>query len=199
MSLELLPLLAFIQITTFTPGPNNISSASMGVLVGYRKTIPYLSGISSGFFVVMVLCAFLSHTILKTMPFLEDYVRWLGTVYILWLAFSVARTSIVQKSDEFQPLKFTNGLVLQLVNPKVVVYGLTIYSSFLSTFSDQIVVLLLSAMGLAFNAFFATSIWALFGAAIRNTLQNDLIRKMVNAVLSLMLVYSAVSLSGVLN
>ncbi len=32
MNPELLTLISFVLITTYTPGPNNISAASMGVL-----------------------------------------------------------------------------------------------------------------------------------------------------------------------
>jgi cysteine/O-acetylserine efflux protein len=51
--------MSFVIVTTFTPGPNNISSASMAVMCGYKKTFNYLIGISSGFFVVMIACAYL--------------------------------------------------------------------------------------------------------------------------------------------
>jgi hypothetical protein len=39
MHIELIPLISFVIITTFTPGPNNICGASMGVMLGYRKTV----------------------------------------------------------------------------------------------------------------------------------------------------------------
>ena len=42
MNSDLFALMSFVIITTFTPGPNNISSASQGVLFGYRKALPYL-------------------------------------------------------------------------------------------------------------------------------------------------------------
>ena len=61
MNLDMIPLISFVFVTTFTPGPNNISSASMGMRYGYRKTVAYLLGISSGFFVVMLACALLSN------------------------------------------------------------------------------------------------------------------------------------------
>ena len=40
----------FVMVTTFIPGPNNISSASIGVRYGYRETLKYLTGIAVGFF-----------------------------------------------------------------------------------------------------------------------------------------------------
>ncbi len=57
MNIDMIPLISFVIVTTFTPGPNNISSAAMGVTYGYWRTIPYLFGIASGFFLVMLAAA----------------------------------------------------------------------------------------------------------------------------------------------
>ena len=73
MDVEMIPLISFVIVTTFTPGPNNISSASMGVIFGYRKTFAYLVGITAGFFVVMMACAYLSSALLSVMPTAERY------------------------------------------------------------------------------------------------------------------------------
>ena len=48
MPVDMLPLISFVIVTTFTPGPNNISSAAMGIAFGYRRTLPYLFGITAG-------------------------------------------------------------------------------------------------------------------------------------------------------
>ena len=71
MPANLLPLVSFVLITTFTPGPSNISSASMGVLHGYKKTLNYLVGLAAGFFCVMLLSGWISTTLLSLFPALE--------------------------------------------------------------------------------------------------------------------------------
>ena len=68
MSIEMIPLISFVLVTTFSPGPNNISSASMGVLYGFRQPLKYLVGIAAGFFFVMLLCAWVSSTLLTFIP-----------------------------------------------------------------------------------------------------------------------------------
>ena len=50
MKIETFSLISFVIITTFTPGPNNISSASMGIMYGYKKTLDFLLGIAAGIF-----------------------------------------------------------------------------------------------------------------------------------------------------
>jgi threonine/homoserine/homoserine lactone efflux protein len=47
-------LLSFVFITTLTPGPNNIACASLGIRYGYRKALPFILGIVSAFFLIML-------------------------------------------------------------------------------------------------------------------------------------------------
>ncbi len=199
MNIEMIPLISFVFVTTFTPGPNNISSASMGVMYGYRKTLNYLAGITAGFFIVMIACAYLSSTLLTIIPVAEQYLRWVGAGYILWLAAGILRTNYAISESSPDTKAFTKGFVLQLFNPKVAVYGLTLYSTFLAPISGRPDYLSLSAVSFAFTAFAATSTWALFGAAIKNKLQHESFRKVINTSLSILLIYTAVKLSGVIS
>ena len=198
MTIEVIPLVSFVLITTFTPGPNNISSASMGILYGYRETLTYLVGIASGFFVVMIACAHLSGVVLAVMPSAQQYLRWLGAGYIVWLAIGICKSSHSITEPDKTAKAFTKGFLLQLFNPKVAVFGLTLYSTFLAPISARVAYLFLTAVLFALTAFVATSTWALFGAAIKQQLSNDRFRKTINLILSLLLVYTAAELSGML-
>ena len=137
MNIEMVPLISFVMVTTFTPGPNNISSASMAVMYGYKKTLNYLIGISSGFFVVMIACACLSSVLLNFLPSAERYLRWIGACYILWLAIGILRSNHSTSESDKPEMAFAKGFILQLFNPKVAVYGLTLYSTFLASISER--------------------------------------------------------------
>jgi cysteine/O-acetylserine efflux protein len=196
--LNLLPLLSFVLITTFSPGPNNISSASMGVLHGYKRTLRYLAGIAVGFVGIMLLCGLISSALLRALPSFEVVLRIVGACYILWLAYETLRASYNFGNGDQALLGFTKGLLLQVLNPKVIVYGLTLYSSFLAPIAKHPLGLVLSALLLAGVAFCSTSTWALFGSAIRTFLHRPKVQRAVNLILALLLVYTAVELSGVL-
>lgn len=197
MNIEMMPLISFALITTFTPGPNNISSASMGVMLGYRRTFHYMLGITSGFFVIMIACAYLSSALLSVLPVAERYLRWVGALYILWLAAGILRAQYAFSETDETPHAFTKGFVLQLFNPKVAVYGLTLYSTFLAAVSGRPAVLAAFAAVFALTAFASISMWALCGAAIKARLRKDRFRKIVNAFLSLLLVYTAFELADI--
>jgi cysteine/O-acetylserine efflux protein len=198
MPTEILPLITFVLVTTFTPGPNNISSAAMGVLHGYKKTLRYLLGICTGFFGMMLLSAWVSASLLHVFPSLEIILRYVGAAYIIYLAIATLKTSYAFDDEEVKPLGFANGLLLQILNPKLIVYGLTLFSTFLAHITHQPARLLVAAALLMIVSFCATSTWALFGTVIKRYLHQPRIRFGVNAILSLFLVYSALELAGIL-
>lgn len=196
MTTSLLPILSYILISSFTPGPSNISSASLAVLHGYKNTLLYQAGLATGVFLLMFLSGLLSATIVKSFPAFEPIMRYAGAVYILYLAFSILRASYTFTEKESQPLGFVHGFVLQILNPKLFVYAFTLFSAFLATMTQNIIVLLLVVTFLAIVAFCAASTWALFGTAIKSQLQHPRLKMVVNILLSLSLVYTAISLTG---
>ena len=195
---DIFPLFTFVLATTFSPGPNNISSASMGISFGYKNTLGFLLGISSGFFIVMLLCALLSSFLLSTFPAAEIYLRWMGAGYIIWLAVGILKSSSAFNQADPTPKVFTKGLMLQLINPKVLVYGLTLYSTFLASISHRIDVLIILAAAFALVAFLATSTWAVCGAIIKLKLEKKIFKRCIHVALCLLLIYTAIDLSGIL-
>jgi cysteine/O-acetylserine efflux protein len=196
MSTDFFALVSFVLVTTFTPGPNNVSSASMGILHGYRATLRYLSGISTGTFLVMLLCGWISSTLLQVFPAFEGILRVIGALYILWLAFHTLKASYAFEEDERTSLGFSEGLVLQVLNPKLIVYGLTLYSTFLAGVVTNYAHLLLSALIVTAVGFCSISTWTILGATIRAHLDRPRVKQVLNTALSLLLVYTAIELSG---
>jgi cysteine/O-acetylserine efflux protein len=198
MSVNLFPLISFVLISTFTPGPSNISSASMGVLHGYKKTLNFLLGLAAGFFIIMVLSGWISAALLRTFPALEPALRYIGAGYILYLAFAILKASYTFDSEGQKPMGFTHGLVLQVSNPKMFVYAFTLFSTFLAPMTRDVALLALVVILLGGIAFLATSLWALFGALIKAYLNSPRVKAAVNIILALFLVYSAIDLAGIL-
>lgn len=197
--IDWVPFLSLGLIAIFTPGPNNISSTSMGVLYGYKKTLRYILGIVVGFFLLMMLCAFIAGTLTILLPSFETILRVAEAGYIVWLAVETLRASYAFDLQVQKPLGFWRGLLLQILNPKAIVYGITIYSTFLLPIRGNPAWQVASALFFAFLVFLATSMWALFGAAIHRYLNQPLVHKIVNVVLALLLLYTALQISGLVH
>jgi cysteine/O-acetylserine efflux protein len=190
------PLLAFVLISTFTPGPSNISSASLGVLHGYKHTLNYQVGLAVGVFFMMILGGLVATTLLSSFPALEPALRYIGAGYILYLAFKILKASYMFAEDATS-FGFLHGVILQVLNPKLVVYAFTLFTAFLAPITGNIALLVVAAALLSATAFSATSVWTLFGAAIKTALRQPRVKVLINGLLALFLVYSAVNLVGV--
>lgn len=194
MPVNFLSVISYIFISTFTPGPSNISSASMAVLHSYRKTLNYQLGLAAGVFALMFLSGWFSTTLLKLFPALEPILRYIGAGYILYLAFGILKASYTFAETNEKPLEFVQGLMLNILNPKLVVYAFTLFTAFLSPITSSLPTLTIVCLLLAIISFGATSTWALFGSAIKRYLQSPQWKMVVNVALALMLVYAAISL-----
>ena len=199
MPANLLAVVSFVLISTFTPGPANISTASLSVLHGYKRTLGYILGLTSGFFLIVVLSGWISTTLLERFPALEPIVRYVGVIYILYLAFAILKASYTFEEGETKQMGFVHGFLMQFLNPKVIIFALTLFSAFLAPITSNLAILALALVLLTITAFCAMSTWALFGTMIKRYLHHPRAKVVVNVVLSLFLVYTAVELSGILS
>ena len=196
MSIGFLPLLSYVLISTFTPGPSNISSASVAVLHGYKRTLNFQVGLAAGVFLIMTLSGWISTALLRAFPLFEPVLRYAGAAYILYLAYGILKASYTFTDQDEHPSGFLQGLILQVMNPKLVVYAFTLFTAFLAPVTEDAVLVLLAAFLLAATSFGATSVWAIFGTAIKTYLHNPRLKTIVNILLSLSLAYTAIALTG---
>jgi len=196
MTTSLFSIISYVLISTFTPGPSNISSASLAVLHGYKKTLNYQAGLALGVFLLMLVSGWFSKALLNIFPALEPIMRYVGAAYILYLAFGILKASYSFAEENTKPLGFTSGFALQILNPKLIIYAFTLFSAFLASITTNFILLALIAAILAATSFCATSVWALFGTAIQAYLHQPRMRMIVNIILSLSLVYTAITLTG---
>lgn len=111
----------------------------MALTFGYRRSIPYHLGIGSGFFLLMIASALVASAIKTLLPSLIPYLTVLGSLYIVYLAVHMLRSSFSLASKMPKPLGFGRGMLLQLFKPKGLLMGLTIYSTFLVDVPSTIV------------------------------------------------------------
>ena len=199
MTTNLIPVISYVLISSFTPGPSNISTASVAVLHGYKKSLKYQFGLAVGVFLLMVFSGWLATTLLSLFPALELSLRYVGAGYILYLAFGILQATYTFTAKDAEPLRFAHGVMLQILNPKLIVYAFSLFSTFLSSLATSFLPLLLACIFLAIVSFCATSTWALFGTAIKSHLHHHpRLTAIVNIGLSLLLIYSALALVGIL-
>jgi cysteine/O-acetylserine efflux protein len=109
-----------------------------------------------------------------------------------------ASFSFKEKSDQYL-WGFYKGVLLQFLNPKAIIYGLTLYSVFLNPLIGNPLYITLFSLGFALIGLCALLTWALFGAIINQYLHVVKLRVTINSILSLLLAYTAVKISGILS
>jgi cysteine/O-acetylserine efflux protein len=177
---------------TFTPGPNNVSASALGIRVGYRGSLPYLFGMATGFMIIMLCGGFLTEFLTRNYAVISPYLKWIGALYMAWLAVSLFLHS--SKKSAVSRDGFAGGLFLQFVNPKGILYGITIYASFPSILTGSVGRTLGSAVFLTAIGFASITTWALVGSALSRYFERRTFRLAFNIVMALLLAYSALSI-----
>ena len=199
---DLSAAIVFALVTIFTPGPNNILSSSMGALYGFRRALPLMFGIASGFVLIMMACLGVSAFLTARYPAMIPVLRVAGAIYILWLAWGVYRGGgrLHQDEEASKPLGYASGLVLQLANAKVMLFGLTMFSGFLVPMAESGSRALpwIAPPVLGLLCLSSVSLWAMGGHIIRQWLSTPRRARLVAIVFAAALVYTAIDLSGIL-
>lgn len=190
---NLAPFLIYVTVTTFTPGPNNILSMTNGLRYGYRRSLPFLAGIFAGFVIIMLLSGWLNVALVSLLPQVRVWLEVLGAVYMLYLA---VHTLLSKPAEEVgvEPGKagmntFKAGVWMQFLNVKVILYGITVYSTFITqVYADPLRASLFAPV-LAGVGFVATSCWALGGSIFREAWQSHY--RAFNLAMAALLVYTA--------
>ena len=159
--------LSFACIMSFTPGPNNIMALSSASAYGLRKGLRFCFGVLLGVLGLMTACALFGAALFRFLPDVEPTMRAVGAAYILWMAFGVWRSGSGSEDARLVPVNgVVSGMLLQFVNPKGILYGITAFSSFVLPYYDSFMALAVSIGVLSAVAYAGTCFWGAFWSRI---------------------------------
>ena len=120
--------LVYCAIMAVTPGPNNLMSLYLGASGGSRFW-RFFAGSMAGLFVKCALCGLLNVLLAEKIPALVPYLKWLGALYMLYLAFGMVRSGLKPAGDDQRSGEgsFQSGILLQVLNVKSWVAALSIF------------------------------------------------------------------------
>ncbi len=181
----------YVFVSSFTPGPNNIMSMHNASKFGFVRTVRFVLGAASGFFLISLLCGLFNVLLRQYLPSLGGVMNALGCMYMLFLAYAIAVSKPGREGETRELNSFRAGVALQFLNAKGILYALSAISTFVMPFDDSWRTLLLTALILGGTAVLSAGSWALFGGIFSRFLGKH--RRPFQAVMALMLVYGAVS------
>lgn len=191
---EILSIALFWFVAAFTPGPNNVVASYSGFNFGITKTIPLILGVTLGFTSLIFFLTIGLINIFKIFPILQNILKYLGTLFLLYLAYKISFSKSSKEEEKKNPVTFFDTYFFQFLNPKGVLFGIIIVSTYLElgenylSYAIQIVLL-------AF-IFSSTSItlWTFIGKFLRKFATNDKFINYFNYAMSLLLLLSIVTI-----
>ena len=191
---EILSIALFWFVAAFTPGPNNVVASYSVFNFGITKTIPLILGVTLGFTSLIFFLTIGLINVFKIFPILQNILKYLGTLFLLYLAYKISFSKSSKEEEKKNPVTFFDTYFFQFLNPKGVLFGIIIVSTYLElgenylSYAIQIVLL-------AF-IFSSTSItlWTFIGKFLRKFATNDKFINYFNYAMSLLLLLSIVTI-----
>ena len=190
---EILSIALFFFVTAYTPGPNNVVASYSGFNFGIIKTIPHILGVIIGFTSLVFFLTIGLINIFKLFPIIQEIIRYLGTLFLIYLAYKIASSTASQETKKDNPVKFIETFLFQYLNPKGVMVAIIVVSTYVElgenylNYATQVIFLAL--------LFSSTSItlWTFIGKFLRKFATNDKFIKYFNYVMSGLLLLSIIT------
>lgn len=190
-----LSFLLFVLVSSFTPGPNNFMAMSFANKYGFKKTIKFSLGVSAGFFVLALMCSIFNLLLISILPIIKIPLTILGVGYILYLAYKTLTSKGInnnEKNDETNKNLFLIGVLIQFINPKGILYGITVVSTFILPYYTSYFSYFIFSLFLGIIGFLSSLCWSIFGSIFQKSLSKY--QKPFNIIMALLLIYSAISI-----
>lgn len=182
--------LPYALITTFTPGPNNLISFYAVSTHGWRRGARVLAGIGSAILLIMLITAVFCYQLAEYLQPLLPMLKLPGAAYILWLALQIAKDK--PGASSFSAATFGKGFLLVFINVKMVLYALTVFSSYILTYTNSLPVLIAHAILLTLLCIISNFTWAAAGSLLQKFLAKHY--RPFNITMALILAYCAITL-----
>ena len=152
----------FLQIAfflTITPGTPRVVIVTYAINYGIKRSAITATGDVSANTVQMILVAFGVGTLVYVYPNILNYLKWMGILYLLYIAFDLVKSSKNLDFDKSLSEKsnlslFRDGFLVAFFSPKAWVFFGAIFPQFLNLegdFTIQLVILIISWVILDFS------------------------------------------------
>ena len=190
---EFTALLVFATAMSFTPGPNTALAAALAANGGLRRALPFVCAVPVGWALLLLACVAGLGALVQAEPALRGALKAAGLAYLLWLAWTLARSTRLAGPAGGGALQvgFGQGVLLQAVNLKAWMNALLIGAGWVTVADPPWARLALVLPVVMAYGFASNLAYALVGAGLRQWLAQG--RRLVwfNRALALLLAGTA--------
>ena len=190
---EILSIALFWFVAAYTPGPNNIVASYSGFNFGITKTIPHILGVTLGFTSLVFFLTVGLISVFKLFPIIQEIIKYLGTLFLLYLAYKISFSKISTETERVNPVKFIETFLFQYLNPKGVMVAIIVVSTYVDpgknylSYATQVILLALIFSGTSIT------LWTFIGKFLRKFATNEKFIKYFNYVMSMLLLLSIIT------
>ncbi len=190
---EILSISLFWFVAAYTPGPNNIVASYSGFNFGIIKTLPLILGVTLGFTSLVFFLTIGLINVFKLFPIIQIIIKYLGTLFLLYLAYKISFSGASTEVNKKNPVKFVETFLFQYLNPKGVMVAIVVVSTYVDlgenyfSYATQVILLALLFSGTSITA------WTFIGKFLRKFATNEKFIKYFNYAMSLLLILSIIT------
>ncbi len=129
-------LLLQILVVGYTPGPANIYALTMAIRHGRRKSLRMWAGLAVGASIAVCVVAVLTHFLGEALGDYVVYLKYFGAAYLVYLAYKVWKSGA--SSDKDGDCTFLSGMLMQMTNAKILLFELSVFSTFVLPYSHNL-------------------------------------------------------------
>ncbi len=190
---EIVSIALFWFVAAYTPGPNNVVASYSGFNFGIMKTIPHILGVTFGFTSLVLFLTIGLINVFKLFPIIQVIMKYLGTLFLIYLAYKIASSSASDETKKENPVKFIETFLFQYLNPKGVMVAIIVVSTYVELGENY----LSHATQVVLLAFLFSSssitLWTFIGKFLRKFATNEKFIKYFNYAMSILLLLSIIT------
>ena len=190
---NLTAFIGYMVAVTFTPGPNNILVMTNAGTYGFKRTLNYMAGGAIGVFLIVAASTYFNVLLFDAIPTVKPLMGIAGAAYMIYLALRIIRSKPPEAGESGEPLRFHYGFIMQFLNPKLLIFAVTATSNFIVPYFDSYYYVPFTIL-MTMIFILSWLVWSIFGSVFKLFLNRHY--KTFNMAMGLILIYSAVSISG---
>ncbi|MDF0748678.1 LysE family translocator [Marinobacter sp. 71-i] len=190
----MIEIFAYAIGVMYTPGPVNLLGLNSGINGHFRASTGFYIGVGCAMLVLFLLFGWFGSSFVAGDGLVV--VSVLGCGYILYLAGRILRASVEVEDTgpSARPLRFRDGLVMQLLNPKGIVATLPIATIQFPGVGIHGAGLVLWSGVLSLLAIGAPGSYSLAGSLVGRRIRNPSFFRWFNRIMACLLIYVAVAI-----
>jgi len=183
----------FWIVAAYTPGPNNVIASYSGFNFGIKKTLPHIFGVTFGFTTLTFLLTIGLVNIFKIYPIIQTSLKYFGSLFLIYLAYKICFSKINNEKKNENPVKFLETFIFQFLNPKGVLIGIIIVSTYVEYGENYLAYAIQVVLFAFLVSLTSITFWTFVGKYLRKFATNENFIKYFNYVMSGLLLLSIIT------